>query len=132
MSTTTVSAQKNAKKILIIEDEGEMCLLLNILIDDKNLELEHVKTIRSAIEYLDNKKPAVVILDNKLPDGYGVDFISYIKLNHPDVPIIMMSGYGVSAKDIALENGANLFIEKPFTKNQIYSAIHSLLPQETL
>jgi DNA-binding response OmpR family regulator len=115
------------KKIFIVEDEGDMCLLLNIMLQEKSIELDHVKTIAAAQEYLKKEEPSVVILDNKLPDGFGIDFVSYIKQNHPDVKVIMISGYTPEAKDIALENGADLFLEKPFTREQLYSSIKELL-----
>ena len=125
---TSATVQSNGvKKILIVEDEGEMCLLLNLLLDGKEMELDHVKDLVSAAEYLQKKQPSVVILDNKLPDGFGIDFISYIKKNYPSVRIIMISGYDVSVKDIALENGADAFLAKPFSKSQIYQSITKLL-----
>ncbi|MBA2746741.1 MAG: response regulator [Flavisolibacter sp.] len=119
--------QETKSKVLIIEDEGDMCLLLNILLDGKELDLDHVKSLASAEEYLLEGKPDVVILDNKLPDGFGVDFISQIKSKNPSVKIIMISGYDGSAKDVALENGADYFLEKPFTKDQLYQAIKNLI-----
>ena len=115
------------KKIFIVEDEGDMCLLLNIMLQENSIEHDHVKTIAAAQEYLKKEEPSVVILDNKLPDGFGIDFVSYIKQNHPDVKVIMISGYTPEAKDIALENGADLFLEKPFTREQLYSSIKELL-----
>jgi len=115
------------KKVLIIEDEGEMCLLLNILLEGREMDLDHVKDLKQAREYLSNQKPSVVILDNKLPDGFGVDFISYIRDNYPDTRIIMISGFGAAAKDVALENGADVFMEKPFTRDQLYQSISRLL-----
>lgn len=126
MSTTTMPASKT-KKVLIIEDEGDMCLLLNIMLNGKEMELDHVKSLQTAEEYLQKEQPPVVILDNKLPDGFGIDFISTIKKNYPEIKIIMISGYDGSAKDVALENGADLFLEKPFTKDQLYNAIKSLM-----
>lgn len=117
------------KKVLIIEDEGDMCLLLNILLNGKEMELDHVKDILSAEEYLQKELPDVIILDNKLPDGYGVDFISYIKKNYPSAKIIMISGFDKSAKDVALENGADVYLEKPFTRDQLYQSIKALLAQ---
>jgi two-component system, OmpR family, response regulator len=119
--------QETKTKVLIIEDEGDMCLLLNILLNGKELELDHVKSIAGAAEYLQNEKPSVVILDNKLPDGFGIDYISDIKKNYPDIKIIMISGYDGSAKDVALENGADIFLEKPFSKDQLYGSIKSVL-----
>jgi len=126
MTQATAESTKT-KKVLIIEDEGDMCLLLNILLNGKEMELDHVKNLSGAEEYLQKEQPAVVLLDNKLPDGFGVDFISFIKKNYPATKIIMISGFDASARDVALDNGADLFLEKPFTKDQLYQSIKSLL-----
>lgn len=127
--TNAIAEEKKAKKVLIIEDEGDMCLLLNIMLNGKDMELDHVKKLAAAEEYLQKQQPEVVILDNKLPDGFGIDFISHIKSNYPNVRIIMISGFDGSAKDVALENGADTFLEKPFTKNQLYEAIVALMTE---
>ena len=126
MEHPTLSAVKT-KKVLIIEDEGDMCLLLNILLTGKEMELEHVKNLAAAKDFLEQQQPAVVILDNKLPDGFGIDFISHIKQNYPAVKIIMISGFDASAADVALENGADIFLQKPFTRDQLYQAIKGLM-----
>ncbi|HEY0751494.1 MAG TPA: response regulator [Chitinophagaceae bacterium] len=118
---------KKLKKVLIVEDEGDMCLLLNIMLNGEEMELEHVKNIADAEEYLQSERPSVVILDNKLPDGYGVDYISQIKKNYPATKIIMISGFDGAVKDVAIENGADIFLEKPFTKSQLYQSIKDLL-----
>lgn len=124
---TDTLQSKEAKKALIVEDEGELCLLLNIMLDGKEVELDHVKNISSAREYLKDQQPSVILLDNKLPDGFGVDFISYLKENYPAIKIIMMSGYDASVADVALENGADVFLQKPFTKDKIYQSMMGLL-----
>lgn len=115
------------KKVLIIEDEGDMCLLLNIILNGKEMELDHVKTIAAARSYLKGSQPDVVLLDNKLPDGFGVDFIAFIKKNYPSVKVIMISGYDPSVSDVALENGADSFLEKPFSREKLYQSIKNLL-----
>jgi two-component system, OmpR family, response regulator len=127
MQNLTTIQKKVAKKALVIEDDGEMGLLLNLLLEEDVLELNYVKDILSAREYLQHELPAIIILDNKLPDGFGVDFISYIKKKYPPVKIIMISGFS-SVRDVALENGADIFLEKPFSKRQFYQSIHKLLP----
>lgn len=126
MAETTLQGIK-AKKVLIVEDEGDMCLLLNILLHGDEMELDHVKTLLGAEEYLQKEQPSVVILDNQLPDGFGVDFISHIKRNYPNIKIIMISGYDGSVKDVALDSGADIFLEKPFTRDQLYQSITSLV-----
>jgi len=128
MTHATLQPQ-TAQKILIIEDEGEMCLVLNILLKDQDIELDHVQDLSSAEEYLSRLQPSIIILDNKLPDGYGVDFISYIKRKYPSIKIIMITGFDASARDVALENGADFFLEKPFTKDQLVEEIKALLSE---
>jgi two-component system, OmpR family, response regulator len=118
------------RKVLIIEDEGDMCLLLNILLNGKEMELDHVKDLSAAQEYLEQETPSVVILDNKLPDGFGIDFIPHIKQKYPTIKIIMISGYDASAEDVALENGADIFLQKPFSRDQLYQAIKGLMDEK--
>jgi len=116
------------KKVLIIEDEGDICLLLNIMLKGKNIDLEHVSTLLKAKEYLEKEKPSLIMLDNKLPDGLGMDFIQFIKKNYPDIKIVMISGFHPNlTKDVALTNGADIYLEKPFTKDQVFQSVEKLL-----
>lgn len=125
---TKASTDKTSlKKVLIVEDEADMCLLLNILLNGRELELDHVKSINAARTYLEGIRPDVVLLDNRLPDGFGVDFVSYIKKNYPGVKVIMISGFDASVSDVALENGADSFLEKPFTREKLYESIKQLV-----
>jgi two-component system OmpR family response regulator len=120
-------ANTKAKKVLIIEDEGDMCLLINILLTGKGMELDHVKNLAEARQYLEQTEPSVVILDNRLPDGLGMDFIPFIKKAHPSLKIIMISGFDKAAEDVALENGADIYLTKPFSKEQLFAAVEKLV-----
>src|SRR4051812_21303828 len=113
----------STKKVLIVEDEADMCLLLNILLNGKEMELDHVKTLKAAEDYFRDTLPDVVLLDNKLPDGFGVDFIPFIKKNYPSAKVIMITGYDPSVGDVAIENGADTFLQKPFTRENLYQSV---------
>ena len=107
MKTMTASAKTTVEvpqkpTLLIVEDEGEICFLINLLLNDKGLEIDHVKTISAAVEYLQQQSPEIVLLDNRLPDGFGVDFIRELKQNYPSTKVIMISGIDAAAKDVAL------------------------------
>lgn len=115
------------RKVLIIEDEGDLCLLLNILLDEKGMEVEHAQTLAKAEEYLLQDEPSLVLLDNRLPDGFGVDFVRQIKQQHPSTKVIMISGVDPAARDVAIENGADVFLNKPFTKAQLFKSVMDLL-----
>ena len=126
MTPTSKPKVKLAKKLLVVEDEGQIGLVLNMILSERNFDLDYVNSLLSAQEYLEKNKPSLVILDNKLPDGFGVDFISYIKKKSPSIKIIMISGFS-TARDVALENGADMFLEKPFSMNTVNEAIDSVL-----
>ncbi|RYY61760.1 MAG: response regulator [Chitinophagaceae bacterium] len=104
MSTNHPDASN--RKVLIVEDEGDMCLLLNIMLAGKDMELEHVKGLVAAEEFLQRKK------------------------NFPSVKIIMISGFDGAAKDAALECGADIYLEKPFTKAQLFQSLMDLLNEK--
>ena len=122
----TMSKTEKAKKMLVVEDQGEMCLILDLILSDRKFEPDYVSNLLDADEYLQKNKPSLIFLDNKLPDGYGVDFISYVKKKYPKIKIIMISGFG-TARDIALENGADVFLEKPFSLDNVNQAIDQVL-----
>src|SRR5438477_6717481 len=126
MSKTTKPKSKVSKKILVVEDEGQIGLVLDMILQERKFEMDYVNNLLSADEYLQKQEPSVIILDNKLPDGFGVDFISYIKKKYPSVKIIMISGFS-TARDVALANGADMFLEKPFSMDNVNEAIDIVL-----
>ena len=115
------------KKVLIVEDEADLCFILEIMLKDENTTIDHVKSLAAAREFLDSEKPDVLVLDNRLPDGLGLDFLPFLKSNYPEIRVIMISGKDKSANDLAVENGAHAFLVKPFTKKNIHDSIQSLL-----
>jgi len=122
----TVTKTEKAKKMLVVEDQGEMCLILDLILSERKFEPDYVNNLLDADEYLQKNNPSLIFLDNKLPDGYGVDFISYVKKKYPKIKIIMMTGFG-TARDVALENGADFFLEKPFSLDNVNQAIDQVL-----
>ena len=117
---------KLGQKILVVEDEGEMRLVLDMILNEGKFQLDFVNNLLAADEYLQKQEPSIIILDNKLPDGFGVDFISYLKKKYPSIKIIMISGFA-TARDVAMENGADMFLDKPFSLKEFYEAINRLL-----
>jgi len=126
MPITTMTKTRQAKKLLVVEDQGETCLILDLILSDRKFELDYVNNLVDADEYLSKNKPSMIILDNKLPDGFGVDFISYVKKKYPKIKIIMISGFS-TARDVAMENGADAFLDKPFSMENVNEAIDRVL-----
>ena len=112
---------------LIIEDEGDISLILNLMLKKEDIEIEHVTTLAKAGAFLKEQKADIVIIDNQLPDGLVMDYIKTIKDDYPTLKIIMITGNtDITDRETALQNGADFFLAKPFTKEQIQAAIESV------
>ena len=125
MDNKTFNSQK--MNILIIEDEGDISLILNLMLKKEDIEIEHVITLANAVTFLKEQSPDIVIIDNQLPDGLGLEYIKEIKSSYPLIKIIMITGNtDTTDKATALQNGADIFLAKPFTKEQIQAAIENV------
>ena len=123
-----VPNSENKIKALIIDDEKDICFLLGGMLEYKNLDPRFVYSITDARKALEKEKPALIFLDNHLPDGSGMNFILEIRTKYPDIKIIMISAYDTNAdKKRASAEGVNQFIGKPFTRDMIYETIDKVL-----
>ena len=115
-------------KVLIIDDETDICYLLSTLLKQKNLDAEYVNTLSDAALALKKETPEIIFLDNHLPDGLGMNFIEYIKQHNPSSKIIMITAHDTMAdRQKALLEGADYFIGKPFTREIIYKAVDKVM-----
>ena len=115
-------------KVLIIDDETDICYLLSTLLKQRNLETEYVNTLSDAAVALKKDVPEVIFLDNHLPDGLGMNFIAYVKNHYPDTKIVMITAHDTAAdRQKAMSTGADFFIGKPFTRDLINSTVDQLM-----
>jgi two-component system, OmpR family, response regulator len=123
----TAKLKNKPTKVLVVEDEGDIALLLELLLDSNKMTVDHARNLCDAREYLEKEQVELILLDNRLPDGLGIDFISFVKLQYPQIKIIMISGFDPAAEDAALATGADKFLSKPFTKSQLHESINNVL-----
>lgn len=124
----TENLYSGALKALIVEDDLDICYLLSAILKQKKILSSFVNTISSAESFLQSEQPDILILDNHLPDGLGVEFISYIKENYPSTRIIMITAHSTDIdKNNALNKGADYFIGKPFSRAAINSTLENLI-----
>ena len=119
---------KNGGKILIVDDEGDICYLLSTFFKHENFETDQVNTLAQAEVHIRENTPDLIFLDNHLPDGQGVKIIDKLKAEYPATRIVVISAHdSASDQQRALKNGADLFISKPFTRDQVKGAVRTLL-----
>ena len=122
----------NHMDALIVEDEVDICFLLKGILSNKNIQSTSVSSITAATNRLATQDPSMLFLDNNLPDGFGVDFINKIKVEHPLTKVIMITADDTAAvKEKAFKAGADYFIEKPFTRETINRTIDIVMAEHT-
>jgi len=114
-------------KVLIVDDELDICYLLSGMLKQRNFHTGFVNTLTDAKIALKTDKPSLIFLDNHLPDGFGLDFIPFIKQNYPDIKVIMITAHdGAQERKKAYDGGVDLFVAKPLNRKLIYDAIEKL------
>jgi len=115
--------------ILLVEDEPQIRKFLRISLQAQGYRLIEADTGRSGIERCAAEQPALMILDLGLPDMDGQDVIRAVR-EWSGVPIIVLSvRSGEGEKVLALDNGANDYVTKPFGTAELLARIRALLRQ---
>ena len=100
--------------VLIIDDEPDIRELLEITLNRMDINCACVSDLASAKKALDNESFDLCLTDMRLPDGNGVEFVSYFQNKFPNIPIAVITAHGNMETAIqALKSGAFDFITKP-------------------
>jgi len=114
--------------VLIVDDEPDICFLLGNMLKQKSFIPVIANTLKEGLDMLRRFSPSLLFLDIHLPDGSGLDIISRVKKDFPRLKIIMMSAYdGPKEKNTAMEQGADLFISKPLSRELISQSLATVM-----
>jgi len=106
------------KKVLIIDDEVDFCLLMQFYLSKKNCDVSISHTLRDGLGLIQNKTPDIVILDNNLPDGLGWPAAENILQKAPQAQLFLISANKPSNKP-DIHNPHLQVVEKPISISQI-------------
>ena len=117
------------QRILVIDDELDMLMLLRMIIEDKtDYEVETTNTPSEGLKLLTENHYDLVITDLKMPGMDGIELFDEFKEIKPDVPVIIITAYGsLEIADEAMKKGVADFITKPFRKDNILFTINRVL-----
>jgi two-component system nitrogen regulation response regulator NtrX len=111
-----------AHDILIVDDEPDICMLIEGVLRDEGYETRAAGTSDAAIGAFRTRRPSLVILDVWL-QGSKLDGVGLLEAFHseePHVPVVMISGHGtIETAVTAIQRGAYDFIEKPFQADRL-------------
>jgi sigma-B regulation protein RsbU (phosphoserine phosphatase) len=114
------------KKILIVDDEPTMRMLMKGLFeDDKDLRLSFAEDGLQAIAHVEREKPDLVLLDIMMPGADGFEVCRRIrKLYERDVVVFMFTGLaGAKYEEEARQAGADLYLNKPLNLKMLYQVV---------
>ncbi|MCX6557360.1 MAG: response regulator [Candidatus Aminicenantes bacterium] len=126
----------NEKKVLLIDDEASLQRSLTLGLLQKGYETESCENGMNGLKALEafkkNQVPLhYVVVDVRLPDIDGIKLLKVIKFNYPELPVIVITGYGNDATALdAKTEKADAYLEKPFTIDEL-TKILAEIPQKT-
>jgi two-component system, NtrC family, nitrogen regulation response regulator NtrX len=111
-----------AHDILIVDDESDIRLLMAEILKDEGYDTREAVNSSEALAAIRARRPSLVILDIWLQgsDLDGMALLDVIRENHPNVPVVMISGHGnIETAVSAIKRGAYDFVEKPFKTDRL-------------
>ena len=124
------SKEITAPHILIMEDDLNVAKGLKMILNEQGYTVDLEGTGHGAMDAMGRQDYDLLMADLRLPDIDGMQVVKQVKETRPETEVIVMTGYATSSLAVdAMKLGAQDFIAKPFTEEQIKAAIKSALEQ---
>ena len=123
-----------AKKVLIVDDEADICELIEITLMRMDIASQSAMNLADAKLLLDTENFDLCLTDMHLPDGNGIELVEHVQQKFQDLPIAVITAHGNMESAVrALKAGAFDFVSKPvdlqILRNLVSSA--TALPEKT-
>jgi DNA-binding NtrC family response regulator len=119
------------RAILVVEDEEGVRAVVQAALERVGYRVTTATNGMEASRLLAEQEFGLVLTDVLMPDKDGIEVISELRRDHPNLPIIAMSGGGRLPRDgyltIARHLGAHAILQKPFTIDQLVATVDRLL-----
>jgi len=119
--------------ILVVDDEKNYLLVMTALLSEEGYEVIAVEDGRRALDIAEEADLDLVLTDMKMPQMDGIELVSRIKKDHPDLPAIVMTAFGTVEKAVqAMRAGAYDYITKPFQNEELMMTVRKALEMHRL
>lgn len=110
--------------VLCVEDDLDTQDMLRVVLQDRGCRFEAVGNCADALSSIRGNDITVLLLDNQLPDGSGIELCQQVRQFNVNIPIIFLSGSVEDhERDLALRTGANAFLVKPFELDDLFTTL---------
>ncbi len=119
--------------VLIIDDETALVNSLAFALGNAGYQVEGAGTGEAGVRAAARLHPAVILLDVRLPDGSGLDWLEKLRAAHPEIPVVMISAHGDTRAAVkSVKAGAFDYLTKPFELDDLLNTIRAALERERM
>jgi two-component system, NtrC family, response regulator AtoC len=121
------------KRVLVVDDEPMIVSLLSTVLREKGWDVTEARSGTDGIDLLDRARFDVILTDLVMPGDSGIDLLRAAKEIHPDIEVILMTGYATADTAIeAMRNGAFHYIMKPLKPEEVVNLVEKAYSQRQL
>ena len=119
--------ETSARRILVIDDDVELCQLINRFLTQEGFEIESVNSGEAGVEQALARSYDLVVLDVMMPEVNGFDVLRRIR-TQSHIPVLMLTAKGDALdRVLGLEMGADDYLAKPFNPQELVARIRAIL-----
>ncbi len=120
-------AQERRMRVLVVDDDPAIRLLLDRFLDQENCEVETAPDGEIALEFFQAGHFDVLMVDYQLPGMTGLDVMEMVRQQNPRIPIALITGVAYALEGIDLQQaGVTQLFTKPFDLYDIADWLRSL------
>lgn len=115
MGNQKIKRGMEKKKVVIIDDEQDLCHLMRNYLTELDYDVFLANTLGKGLSLMKEVTPDVVFLDNNLPDGLGWEKMDYLLEAYPGCKINLISAYRNSMPEVSARPSSIKILEKPLS-----------------
>jgi DNA-binding NtrC family response regulator len=128
-----MAAEKNKASILVVDDAVDTLEMVQRKLTTQGYRVYTASGVREAIDFLKQTPVDLVVTDLKMPKVSGMDLIRYVRENLKDTEVMMMTGYATVESAVeAVKGGAQDYLSKPFTDQELFEAVERVMEKQRL
>ena len=120
--------EKEKFKILVVDDEPDLCWILEQTLKADGYEITKVERGETARQMIKDTSFDFAFIDIRLPDEDGFAIAEFLKKNSPNAKVVIISGYYYPEDESLQDKEVDGFISKPFDLNQIVEMVQKASP----
>ncbi len=130
MAVSPLKMNSHPARVLVVDDDDSYCTIIRELLVRNGYEVRVAYSVDEALTLLQDERPDLILTDLMMPEVDGITFIRQLRATapHSEIPTIVVSALVLAReRAAAAQAGADAFVAKPFSINQLQATIHEVV-----